>query len=168
MAYRNKTYVAFDGDVDMRSYSLMKAWKQNDNTEFNFHDAHTLKQARDTSTEESIKRSLRERMNNSKVFVLLVGQNTKNLYRFVRWEIDLALSMNLPVIVVNLNQRRSHDDLLCPPLLRKALAIHIAYSPKIMQFALEAWEYWHHKHQRDGKTGPFYYSDEIYRGLGLL
>lgn len=168
MAYRNKTYVAFDGDNDIRSYSMMKAWKQNDNTDFNFHDAHSLRQARDTSTEDSIKRSLRERMNNSKVFILLVGQNTKNLYRFVRWEIDLALSMNLPIIVVNLNQRRSHDNFLCPPILRNALAVHISYSPKIMQFALEAWETWHYEYQRNGKTGPFYYNDDIYRRAGLL
>ncbi len=68
MAYRNKTYVAFDGDTDMRSYNLMKAWKQNDNTDFNFHNAHDLKQSRDSSSEDSIKRSLRDRMNNSKVF----------------------------------------------------------------------------------------------------
>lgn len=168
MAYRNKTYVAFDGDTDMRSYGLMKAWKQNDNTDFNFHDAHDIKQARDTSTEETIKRSLRERMNNSKVFVLLVGQNTRHLYRYVRWEIDLALSMNLPIIVVNLNQQRSHDNFLCPPLLRNALAVHISYSPKIMQFALEAWETWHYEHQRNGKTGPFHYNVDIYRSVGLL
>lgn len=167
MVYRNKTYVAFDGDTDIRSYWLMKAWKQNDNTDFNFHDAHDLKQARDSSTEETIKRSLRDRMNNSKIFVLLVGQNTKNLYRFVRWEIELALSMNLPIVVVNLNQQRSHDAALCPPILRDALAMHISFSPKIMQFALEAWETWHYQHQRDGKTGPFYYDIETYRALGL-
>jgi len=167
MAYRNKTYVAFDGDTDMRSYGLMKAWKQNDYTDFNFHDAHDIKQARDTSSEETIKRSLRERMDNSKVFVLLVGQSTRYLYRYVRWEIELALSMNLPIIVVNLNQQRSHDNYLCPPILRDALAVHISYSPKIMQFALEAWETWHYEHQRTGKTGPFYYNADIYRSVGL-
>ncbi len=167
MAYRNKTYVAFDGDSDIRSYWLMKAWKQNDYTDFNFHDAHDIKQARDTSTEETIKRSLRERMNNSKVFVLLVGQSTRYLYRYVRWEIELALSMNLPIIVVNLNQQRSHDNYLCPPILRDALAIHISYSPKIMQFALEAWETWHYEHQRNGRTGPFHYNADIYRSVGL-
>ena len=42
MAYRNKTYVAFDGDNDMRYYQLMKAWKQKDSTSFNFHDAHDI------------------------------------------------------------------------------------------------------------------------------
>ena len=49
MAYRNKTYVAFDGDKDMRYYNLMKAWKQNDNTNFNFYNAHDLNTARDSS-----------------------------------------------------------------------------------------------------------------------
>lgn len=167
MVYRNKTYVAFDGDSDIRSYWLMKAWEQNDSTNFNFYDAHELRQARDTSTEDTIKRSLRERMNNSNVFVLLVGYNTKNLYKFVRWEIELALSMNLPIIVVNLNQQRSHDDRLCPPILRDKLAMHISFSPKILQFALEAWTTWHYEHQKNGKTGPFYYNSGIYQTLGL-
>src|SRR5574337_1273317 len=74
MAYRNKTYVAFDGDKDIRYYLLMKAWKQSDKTDFNFYDAHDLNTARDSSQEESIKRQLRERMANSKVFVLLIGE----------------------------------------------------------------------------------------------
>lgn len=34
MPYRNKTYVAFDADSDIRYYRLMKAWKQSDNSEF--------------------------------------------------------------------------------------------------------------------------------------
>ena len=52
MAYRNKTYVAFDGDNDMRYYQLMKAWKQSDSTSFNFYDAHDINRSRDSSLEE--------------------------------------------------------------------------------------------------------------------
>ena len=48
MPYRNKVYVAFDGDRDIHYYRLMKAWKQNDYTDFNFYDAHDLKQSRDS------------------------------------------------------------------------------------------------------------------------
>ena len=29
MSYRNKTYVAFDGDNDIKYYWLMRAWKKN-------------------------------------------------------------------------------------------------------------------------------------------
>ncbi|WP_204435287.1 TIR domain-containing protein [Amphibacillus cookii] len=50
---------------------------------------HDINNALDTSTEETIKRTLRERMSNSKFFILLVGEHTKYLYRFVRWEIFL-------------------------------------------------------------------------------
>ena len=72
MAYRNKTYVCFDGDTDMKYYNLMKAWKQNDNTDFNFYDAHELNSARDTSLEQSIKNQLRERLKNTKLFVFIL------------------------------------------------------------------------------------------------
>ena len=91
MAYRNKTYVAFDGDSDIRYYHLMKAWRQRDSSLFSFYDANDINNALNTSTEEIIKRRLRERMMNSKVFVLLVGEKTRFLYRFVRWEIELAI-----------------------------------------------------------------------------
>jgi len=85
MAYRNKTYVCFDGHEDMHYYRLMQAWTQNDGIKFNFFNAHDLNSARDTSLPESIKSQLRERLNNSKVLVVLVGEKTKNLHRFVRW-----------------------------------------------------------------------------------
>ena len=39
MSYRNKTYVIFDGN-DIRYYRLMQAWKENDNIDFDFNDAH--------------------------------------------------------------------------------------------------------------------------------
>ena len=90
MSYKNKTYVAFDGDTDMAYYRVMTAWRENDNIDFWFHNAHDLNSARDTSYEESIKAQLRERMANSKQMILLVGKNTKYLRKFVPWEIELA------------------------------------------------------------------------------
>ena len=42
MAYRNKVYVSMDADNDLRYYYLMKAWKQNDYSSFNFYDAHDI------------------------------------------------------------------------------------------------------------------------------
>lgn len=42
MAYRNKVYVSMDADNDLHYYFLMKAWKQNDYTSFNFYDAHDI------------------------------------------------------------------------------------------------------------------------------
>jgi len=167
MAYRNKTYVAFDGDNDMWAYRFMNGWKQNDNTTFNFYNAHDLSQARDTSTEESIKRSLRLRLSNSKVFVILVGESTKNLYKFVRWEIEQAIGMDLPIIVVNLNKKRMHDDALCPPILDRHLAVHISYNARILQHALENWPAEYHQLRRQGSNGPRFYNNSVYTKFGL-
>ena len=69
MAYRNKVFISFDGDNDIHYYRLMQAWKQNNNIPFNFYDAHDLNTALDTSTEETIKRRLRERLRNTKVYI---------------------------------------------------------------------------------------------------
>lgn len=167
MAYRNKTYVAFDGDSDIRYYHLMKAWRQRDSSLFNFHDAHDINNALDTSTEETIKRRLRERMMNSKVFVLLVGEKTRFLYRFVRWEIELAIKKDLPIIVVNLNNKRSIDTTLCPAIARDTLAIHVPFSPKIVQYALENWSTSHYTYKREGQSGPYSYKDSVYKNLGM-
>jgi len=55
MAYRNKTYVAFDADSDIKHYNTMKMWKANDNIDFDFHNAHELNNLRQNSTEDTIK-----------------------------------------------------------------------------------------------------------------
>jgi hypothetical protein len=167
MPYRNKTFVSFDGDTDIQYYRLMQAWKQNDGIEFNFYNAHDLNTARDTSQEESIKAQLAERMRNSKNFILLVGERTRYLTKFVRWEIEQAMSRDLPFIAVNLNGRRSMDAERCPPLAQKTLAIHIPFNAAIMQYALDHWPSSYEKHRREGKSGPYYYKESVYSDLGL-
>ena len=167
MAYRNKVFVSFDGDNDIHYYRLMNAWKQNDNTPFNFYDAHDLNIALDTSAEQTIKIRLRERLKSSKVFVLLIGEQTRYLYKFVRWEIEQALNLNLPIIGVNLNQLRSQDAKRCPPVIRNELVMYVSFNTAILQFALENWPSQHEKVKLQGKAGPYYYQKAIYDRFGL-
>ena len=167
MAYRNKTYVCFDASNDIHYYRLIQAWHQNDNTKFCFYNAHDLNYARDTSLEASIKCQLRQRLLQSKVFVVLVGAQTRYLYRFVRWEIEQALRLELPIIVVNLNGRRQLDDDRCPPLLRNELAIHISFNAAILQLALEKWPGLHVQYKKQAKQGAFYYTSPTYSKFRL-
>lgn len=167
MAYRNKTYVAFDADNDIHYYRLMCAWRANDNTDFNFHDAHDINNLLPTSSEETIKRKLRERFANAKRFVVLVGSNTRFLYRFVRWEMEQALDLQLPIVAVNLNGRRSQDSDLCPPIIRDALCMHVSFNLRIVQHAMDNWPDQHHQLRREGKSGPYFYTDDTYRNLGI-
>ncbi len=167
MAYKNKVYVSFDGDNDIHYYWLMRAWKQNDKTHFNFYDAHDLNAARDSSTEETITHELRDRLLDAKTFVVLIGESTRSLYKFVRWEMEQALSLNLPIIGVNLNGLRFQDTDLCPPIIRDELAVYISFNPAILQHALETWPAKHNSLKQQQKAGPYYYKEESYVELGL-
>jgi len=167
MAYRNKVFVSFDGDNDIHYYRLMRAWKQNDNIPFSFLDAHDINTALDTSTEETIKLRLKERLANSKVVVSLVGERTRYLYRFVRWELEQSLSLGLPLIGVNLNGKRSQDVDRCPPVIRNKLVVYVSFNAAILQYALENWPAEFNRLKSQGVTGPRYYSDDVYRRLGM-
>jgi hypothetical protein len=167
MPYRNKTYVCFDGDTDMHYYRLMQAWQQNDRSPFNFFNAHDLNRAYDDSMEESIKRQLRERLRNTKVFVVLIGARTRYLFKFVRWEMEQAIRLELPIIGVNLSGLRKQDPERCPPVIRDTLAVYISFNPAIMQHALETWPSDHAKFRSELRSGPFYYDETTYRSHGL-
>jgi hypothetical protein len=166
MSYQNKTYVIFDGDKDMWAYAFMKGWKSNENMDFNFYDAHDIRPLTDRASEETVRKALRERLANAKQTIVLVGENTRNLYRFVRWEIEISQKRELPIIVVNLNGSRQLDSDRCPAILREWLAAHIEFKAKIIQHALDNFPD-EHTRLRESTNGPRYYTDEVYRKLGL-
>lgn len=109
MAYRNGTYVAFHAEgtpdptaSDIKYFNIMKAWHQNDDIEFRFVNSHDKVSAvRDSSRKETLRRSLADRLNNSKNFVLLVGPRTRLDVDWVPFEIKYAAdNCKLPFIVV--------------------------------------------------------------------
>jgi MTH538 TIR-like domain (DUF1863) len=139
MAYRNKVYVCFDADEDMRYYNLLKAWKNNDKFELHFHNAHEINRIMPNSSEDTIKRNLRERMKNTKLLIVLVGQHTRNLHKYVRWEMDLALQMDIPIIAVNLNGKNGIDLDFCPAIIRDKTVVHIPFKEKAVRHAMTNW-----------------------------
>lgn len=139
MAKRNKTYICFDADTDMWAYGRMKGWKALDTIDFDFDNAHELNNLRDGSTEETIKTKLRVRLKETKIMLVIVGENTKNLHKFVRWEQEVALSMSIPIVAVYLNKSTKRDDNLCPPIIRDELVLHIPYKLATVRWAIDYW-----------------------------
>ena len=164
---RDKIYTVFDGDSDIHYFYLMKAWTNNENFNFEINDAHDLNYAKDTSLEESIKNQLRVRLNSSKAIILLVGEKTKYLHKFVRWELEYAIKNELPIIAVNVNGERNRDINRCPAIIRDELVIHVSFNHKIIKYALDYWPAFFRNHKRLGETGARYYTDSIYKQLGL-
>lgn len=164
MAYEKKTYVCFDADNDFHYYKLMTAWKENGKLAFNFHNANELYKNGDRKLEDSLKSRLCDRLQHTQILIVLIGNNPRNLCKYVRWEIEYALAKEIPIIGVNLNNRRKQDR-LCPPVLRNELAIYIPFGQKTIDYALNDWPLSHARHQMEGKSGPFDYKDWVYDQL---
>ena len=132
------TYVIFDGDKDRYACAFMKGWKATDRVEFDFRDAHDIGPMTGRAEDEAyVKSELRKRMKASNQVVVLVGESTKYLRKFVGWEIDLALELGLPIIVVNLNEKRQMDSDRCPVPLRAGYVVHVPFKGAIIKYALE-------------------------------
>lgn len=164
MGYRNKTYVIFDGDEDIWAYGYMVGWNTSEHIDFDFYNAHDVNEIRNGTQEATVKRKLKERIGNTKQAIVLIGEKTKNLFRYVRWEMDTMLELGIPIVAVNLNGKRMLDDDLCPPILKGTPTVHVAYRAKIIEHALGNFcdNFEGLKNKRD-----LYYEDSVYKGLGL-
>ena len=142
MAYRTRVYIAGDWTSDRNLIDRLRQWNESDYWSLSFSDAHDLTQARDSSLPCSIKRSLRERLEGSKTFVLIAGAQTKLLTKggcrycsrydgrwhdcqsgysvdqrsFIEFECDYALEHGLKVVVLYNSTRVDRNK--CPDALR--------------------------------------------------
>jgi hypothetical protein len=86
----------------------------------------------------------------------------------VRWELDLALELGLPIIAVNLNEKRFMDPDRCPPIIRDECVVHVPFKMKAIKSALDNWPGEFDKMQAATRAqGARVYSDDQYRKLGL-
>ena len=168
MANRDRTYVCFDDYNDFRYYQMMQTWKRNHETPFNFYHGQDLNKASEYNTaEEEIKRELRKRIQPAKSLIVLIGESTRYLHKFVQWEMEQALDLGLPIIGVNLNGLRFQDTDRCPPTIDDQLVVHICFNAVILGHALSTWPETHASLKEEGKTGPYYYAESVYDKLGL-
>jgi hypothetical protein len=152
-----RAFVGFSS-TDLHYYRLMQAWKQNENIDFNFADVQ-LEQEINSDNEDYIKRKCRERINMAGTFISLIGADTRSKHKYVRWELEVPLEKKCRIIGVNVDKSRQMVEATCPPMIRDVGAIFVAYSPKIIAYALE--------HYEMKQKGNYYYKDEVYKQLGL-
>lgn len=157
-------YVVFDGDNDKWAYAFMNGWSNNKNIDFSYQNAHDL----DTMTgraqdEQYVKSKLRERMKSSNAVVVLVGEKTKNLYKYVRWELELAMEMGLPIIAANINKLNQQDNERCPALIKnKACVVHIPYTLEALKYAMSQFPGFYAGLSAADKTASIQYRYEMF------
>jgi hypothetical protein len=168
MGHKNKTYIIFDGDNDKWAYARMKGWKALEHIDFDFenaHDEYTLNS--NASNEEYIKGKLRKRFQNASQVIVLIGESTKNLYKYVRWELEVTQNMNIPIIAVNLNGDSKQNNNTCPPIIRDTYVVHVPFKMRIIKYALDNFPSEFNKRTTNSSTGGRHYNDSVYSSLGL-
>lgn len=174
MPYKNKTFVSFASE-DIRYYRLMCAWKENEKIDFDFHDAHDINVARDSSQADTINRRLRERLVNTKQVIMLIGDVTRRKAAdpdtFVYYEARTILRLDLPIILANVNRSREAQVDRVPDVLLKPYTISTSFGPTILRYALDRFpgDYFANSNlpKIAQKEGLYYYPTSVYEGLGL-
>ncbi|BFO67438.1 TIR domain-containing protein [Chryseobacterium sp. KCF3-3] len=183
MAYRNGTYVAFHANgtdyplhSDIKYYNLIKAWSGKVGDNFTIVNSHDKTAAvRDTSSKETLRRRLKERLNSSKNMILIIGETTKNDDDWVPFEIEYAVdTCKIPLIITYVDI--STPIYNCSPLLsklpnalrtriadRSASAIHIPFNKKVLQDALRFTF-----NNKPNGYGEGIYSQEAYKNFGMI
>ncbi len=138
MHYRTRTYIAADWTGDKKIVDKLREWNQSGFYALDYTDAHDLMQSRDTSLPCTIKKSLSERLNASKTFVLIVGKDTKSLTKgscryctsytkyinncgtdnrsFIEYECEKAVKDQLKIVVIY--NYANVDRSKCPECIR--------------------------------------------------
>ena len=146
--YRTRTYIAADFDADKDAVDKLLQWNDSDYWSLSFTNAHDLQSSYDTSKACSIKKSLKLRMDGSKTFVLIVGDNTNGItkggcqlchsynsytgscargysvdYRsYIKYECDKAIEAGIKIVV--LYKAASVQRWKCPEAVRN-LGTHV-------------------------------------------
>ena len=148
----------------------MQAWKANEHIDFDFHDAHDLNTALDTSQPDRRRRRLRERLANTKQVVLLVGDETKAIAarpsRFLHYEVETIMRIDLPVVFANLNGSRVAEASRLPKALLDMYTVCVSFRPKIIKHALDNYVDGYAAN-KGTSSAPHKYPASVYEGLGL-
>lgn len=149
MTYRTKTYIAGDWTGDKDAIDKLYQWNDSNYWSLSFTNAHDLTQAKDSSLNCTIKRSLKTRMDASKTFVLVVGDKTNTVtaggcqlcgsynswtsscakgytvdYRsYIKYECDKAAEAGIKIVV--LYNSTSVSKSKCPESVRN-IGTHVA------------------------------------------
>ncbi len=128
MTYRTRTYIAAEWDGDNDAVQQLHKWNNSNYFSLSFTDAHDLQQARDGSLNCSIKRSLAERLDASKTFILIVGSNTKSVRSGSCQYCNSKNSWTGSCARGNFVDNRSYIEYECEKAVRDGLKIVVLYN----------------------------------------
>lgn len=153
----SRVFVGFSS-TDIDYFNLMKAWKKNENIDFDFIDLQINKEIK-SDDEKYIKGILRKKITQSGTFIQIIGNDTKSKYKYVKWEAEVALEKNCRVIGVNINKLMKMDSSLTPKVLKNTGSMFVPFNAKIVKYALDNFK----QHEDDN----WHYKESVYDELEI-
>ena len=95
-------------------------------------------------------------MKNSKQAIVLVGEHTKNLYKFIRWEIMIAFDLDLPIIAVNLDKKNCRTNRTPPVLTDRCYFVSVPFEIDKIKYALDNFPKHYHKNKSNAPADLYY------------
>jgi hypothetical protein len=80
----------------------------------------------------------------------------RNIRAAVRWELQAALDLDLPIIAINLNGALSIDVERCPAIIRDEYVVYVSLKMKITKLALDNFTAFYESREPD-VSGHLYY-----------
>lgn len=153
---------------------MIKAWDAHRKNDFKFVNSHEKTSAvRDSSLKATLRRSLMERLNNSRNMLLIIGNTTRFDTDWVPFEIAYAVdSCKIPIIAVY----TQYDWVTAPAALstlwppafasritsRTVRSIHIPFKQAAIDDAIQQFD-----HDNLPATPLNYYTREAHNGFGI-
>ena len=162
MAYKKKIYVSFDAD-DILYFNMLQAWCASETLEFFYY--HFIPTVVD-SLGQKVSEGIKEKVSKAFCVIVLVSDHTMSLGSQMKTEIEKSIESELPIIVANLNGKRSIDNDLCPQLLKSKMALHLSFNAKIIKRAIDTWPTFYEQN-KENSSGAFYFKPEVYKELEL-
>lgn len=182
MAYKDGTYIAFDGlgetdptRSDFKYYATIQAWAKNKSIKFEYTDSHDKTSAvRDTSLKSTLQARIRERLSNSKNVLVILSSDTRKTGSMLSYEIEQAVdTYKLPLIIAYVD----YDVVASPHLLsnywpnalssrignESVKAIHIPFVKDAILDAIGQFNI----SDKPG-TSKNYYTEAAHRNFGVL
>lgn len=183
MAYRNGTYIAFDGlgqinpaKSDFRYYTAIQGWAAHEDIDFKYVNSHDKTAAvQDTSLRTTLEARIRERLASSKNVLVILSDKTRRSGSMLTYEIEKAVDLyNLPLICAYTDffqvtaprelSRRWPLALETRINTGTAAAIHIPFKKGALFDAIGQFTV----HSNPLIHGVHFYSIEAHRELGCL
>ena len=184
MAYRNGTYIAFDGLnqtdptlSDFKYYATIQAWTANKNIDFKYVDSHEKTYAvKDSSRRATLESRIRERLSNSKNIVVILSSDTRKFGSMLTYEIEQAVDKyELPLIIAYVDYKvvanPSLLSLYWPNALSSRIANNMAkaiHIPFIKDALLDAIGQFSVNNTIQLSSAKGFYSEQAHQEFGVL